>query len=41
MLLIFVFDPLAILLLLAFNISVNRNKKIEFLDMEELENDKK
>jgi hypothetical protein len=41
MLLIFVFDPLAILLLLAFNISVSRNKKIEFLDMEELENDKK
>lgn len=40
-LLIFVFDPLAILLLLAFNISVNKNRKIEFLDMEELENDKR
>ena len=41
MLLIFVFDPLAILLLLAFNISVNRNKQIEYLDMEEVENDKR
>lgn len=38
--LIFVFDPLAILLLLAFNISMNRNKRIEFLDMGELENDR-
>ena len=37
--LIFVFDPLAILLLLAFNISSARNKKIEFLDMKELEDD--
>lgn len=36
--LIFVFDPLAILLLLAFNISMNRNKRIEFLDMGEIEN---
>lgn len=31
--LIFVFDPLAVLLLIAFNISMNRNRKIEFLDM--------
>lgn len=38
--LIFVFDPLAVLLLLAFNISMNRNRRIEFLDMGELENDK-
>lgn len=38
--LIFVFDPLAVLLLLAFNISMSRNKRIEFLDMGELENDK-
>ncbi len=41
MLLIFVFDPLAILLLLAFNISTANNKRIEFLDMEELDNDKR
>jgi hypothetical protein len=41
MLLIFVFDPLAILLLLAFNISAAQNRRIEFLDMEELENDKR
>lgn len=38
--LIFVFDPLAVLLLLAFNISMSRNKRIEFLDMGELENDR-
>lgn len=38
--LIFVFDPLAVLLLLAFNISMSRNRRIEFLDMGELENDK-
>jgi hypothetical protein len=35
--LIFVFDPLAVLLLLAFNISMSRSRRIEFLDMEELE----
>jgi hypothetical protein len=38
MLLIFVFDPLAILLLLAFNISTANNKRIEFLDMDDLNN---
>ncbi len=39
-LLIFVFDPLAILLLLAFNISTSANNRIEFLDMEEITNDR-
>lgn len=38
--LIFVFDPLAVLLLLAFNISMNRGRRIEFLTMEDLEDDK-
>ena len=39
--LIFVFDPLAVLLLLAFNISMSRSRRMEFLDMEEYgENDK-
>lgn len=35
-LLIFVFDPLAVLLLLAFNISMNRNNVPEFLDLSEV-----
>jgi len=39
-LLIFVFDPLAVLLLLAFNISMNRDNIPEFLDMSEVTNDK-
>lgn len=34
--LIFVFDPLAVLLLLSFNISMGHARKIEFLDMESL-----
>lgn len=38
MLLIFVFDPLAVLLLLAFNISNNRDNVPEFLDMSEVSN---
>lgn len=37
--LIFVFDPLAVLLLLAFNISMNQGNRIEFLTMEDLDND--
>lgn len=41
-LLIFVFDPLAVLLLLAFNISRNRDNVPEFLDMSEvIDNDKR
>ena len=35
MLLIFVFDPLAVLLLIAFNISINRDYVPQFLDMNE------
>jgi hypothetical protein len=38
MLLIFVFDPLAVLLLLAFNISNSRDNVPEFLDMSEVNN---
>jgi hypothetical protein len=38
-LIIFVFDPLAILLLLAFNISVNRNNTPEFMEMNEVVNE--
>lgn len=38
LLIIFVFDPLAILLLLAFNITVNRNNTPEFLDMSGVNN---
>lgn len=36
LLLIFVFDPLAVLLLLAFNISMRRGDNMEFLDMSEV-----
>jgi hypothetical protein len=35
--LIFVFDPLAVLLLLAFNISMSRSRRMEYLTMDELE----
>jgi hypothetical protein len=38
-LLIFVFDPLAILLLLAYNVSKNRDSVPEFLDMSEVTSD--
>jgi hypothetical protein len=36
-LLIFVFDPLAVLLLLAFNISIRQGNRIEFFTMDDLE----
>ena len=39
-LLIFVFDPLAVLLLLAFNISANRDNIPEFMDMSEVSNER-
>jgi hypothetical protein len=37
--LIFVFDPLAVLLLLAFNISMSRSRRMEYLTMDELDNE--
>lgn len=37
-LLILVFDPLAVLLLLAFNITISKRGKLEFLDMSDIDN---
>ena len=37
LIIIFVFDPLAVLLLLAFNISMSRSRRMEYLTMDELE----